>query len=132
MVSRPTRFHPPSDRHCRCGHVLVLVLPHLPLPLRRRRRGPRRRWRRRRWKQRAAVGVERRDVGFVFGEADTEGAAGPQRLRLLRRAQGRQPLPLAVHHHRAPRYELLRSLPSASPIGPRQFESSSKFNCAGG
>uniref|UniRef100_A0A453B7P8 UBC core domain-containing protein n=1 Tax=Aegilops tauschii subsp. strangulata TaxID=200361 RepID=A0A453B7P8_AEGTS len=50
-----------------------------------------------------ALGVERRDVGLVVGEADTEGAAGPQRFRLLRRSQGRQPLPLALHHHWTPR-----------------------------
>jgi hypothetical protein len=75
-VSRPTHF---PRRRRRSSHVL----PQFPLPLRRR---PPRRRKRSSWKQRAPVGFERRDLGVVIGEADTEGAAGPQRLRLLRRA----------------------------------------------
>ena len=100
------------------SHVLFVLFPHLSLPLRRRRLRCRRPWWRRR-EQRAALGIYRRDVGLVVGEADTEGAAGSQRFRLLRRSQGGQPLPLALHHHRTPRYIIC-------PV--RFLLSSSRFN----
>jgi hypothetical protein len=67
--------------------------------------------------------VDRRDVGVFIWETDTEGAAGPQRLRLLRGAQGRQPVPLAKSSKvRAPSSTLLDSLEAG--------ETSWKFYCA--
>lgn len=125
------RFH--LIRFCSAtgrSHVLFVIFPRLPLPLRRRWRrcwSLRRRRRRRQREQRAALGIERRDVGLVVGEEDTEGAAGPQRFRLLGRSQGRQPLPLALHHHWTPRYKIIL-LTSSSPLAQDRGEALRNFS----